>query len=104
MKKSILLFSVFVGLGGVSAFAQEKFQPMPHSTTVAVSEGTTQDQVDATVRANNAAGKASYEAVAKAGGCNADVVPTTISAYCWAHGENANPTGGPVGASTGGSE
>ncbi len=104
MKKSIALASVVIALGGVSAFAETKFQPMPHSTTVVVSEGTTQDQVDATVRANNAAGKASYEAVAKAGGCNADIVPTTITAYCWAHGEDANPTGGPVGASQGGSE
>jgi hypothetical protein len=105
--KSIMLASVLATvLAAAPALSAEgeKFSP---SAAVVLSEGTTQAEVDAQVRANVAAGKASYDAIARAGGCNADFLPTAVAAYCWRSTDgatDANPTGGPVGASSGGSD
>jgi hypothetical protein len=108
--KSIMLASVLATvLAAAPALSAEgeKFSPIAHSAAVVLSEGTTQAEVDAQVRANVAAGKASYDAIARAGGCNADFLPTAVAAYCWRSTDgatDANPTGGPVGASSGGSD
>lgn len=78
-----------------------------HSTDVVLSEGTTQKQIDDQVRAYQAYGQAAYSEYARAGGCNADFLPVEYAAQCWRKTDgsgDANPTGGQIGASSGGSE
>lgn len=87
---SVMLVSVLAALP-VSAQST-------HSTAVVLSEGVSQAEIDAQVRANIAAGRAAYQGYAEAGGCNADFLPVTIAAYCFNRGADANPTGGQLGS------
>ena len=114
MKRSLLLIAVLGTLATpVSAdSSQGPGAPMPlggAQDAIVLSADTTQAEIDAQVRANIAAGRASYAEIARAGGCNADFLPAAIAAYCWSQMMNgqtdsANPTGGPIGASMGGSD
>jgi len=106
MKRSSLLLIAMLGMMATPATADSKFETIPHSTTAVLSENTIQADVDAHVRANIAAGRASYDAIAKAGGCDAPSLPPTLYAWCWDRtvDNGPNPTGGPIGASMGGSD
>ncbi len=78
-----------------------------HSTAVVLSENTTQQDIDALVRRYNQEGQERYRDYANAGGCNGDFLSPTVTAYCWGKTDGAydpNPTGGPIGASGGGSD
>jgi hypothetical protein len=44
----------------------------------------------------------SYAAVTGKTICSAEVQTVELGAFCWHGGQNANPTGGPVGESLGG--
>ncbi len=71
--------------------------PFPPVTTPA-------DELSRQAVRNTAHRRRTYDAVAAAGGCNAASVPVEYAAYCWRQAGDANPTGGPLGASSGGSD
>lgn len=89
MKRSLLLIAV-LGTLATPAAADSKLQPIPHSAAVVLSPGA------------NTIGRATYDSTARPNGCDADVKPVTVTAYCW--DEDANPSDYAVGASTGGSD
>ena len=99
MKRSSLLLIAVLG-ALATPVAAEPFvaeHTQPHSTTA---------EIDAQVRANKEADRASYWAVVRAGGCDADFIPPAIASHCWSAtvGSGTPNPQGPIGASMGGSD
>ena len=104
MKKNLVLIAMLGALAAPAIASPfdtgDSYGPRsPNGDTA----GHASDAARAQIKAQLAAGRAAYGAIAEAGGCEADFLPTTVATYCWKK-PGANPTGGPVGASEGGGD